>query len=124
VPVYDIGTSAVTGRHVVTAGPHDYVLAEGLFAARLVDQLREQGLLAEALCVRQNRFLTALRRFARDLAERRKPPHILVRRGLALLRDEPRVIAEAQAHGARCIHPRQAESELSGLPATALPAGP
>ena len=67
--------------------------------------------------MRQNRFLTALRRFTRDLAERRKPPHILVRRGLALLRDEPRVVAEAQAHGARCIHPRQAESELAGLPA-------
>jgi uridine kinase len=116
VPVYDIGASAVTGRHVLTAGPHDYVLAEGLFAGRLVEPLRRQGLLADALCVRQNRFLTALRRLARDLSERRKPPHILVRRGLALLRDEPRVIAEAQAHGARCIHPRQAESELSGLP--------
>jgi uridine kinase len=123
VPVYDIGSSAVTGRHVVTAGPHDHILAEGLFAARLVDQLREQGLLAEALCVRQNRFLTALRRFARDLAERRKPPHILVRRGLALLRDEPKVIAEAEAHGARCIHPRQAERELSGLLVTAPPDG-
>ncbi len=121
VPVYDIGASAVTGRHVLTAGPHDYVLAEGLFAGRLVEPLRAQGLLADALCVRQNRFLTAARRFTRDLAERRKPPHILVRRGLALLRDEPRVVAEAQAHGARCIHPRQAESELAGLPARALP---
>jgi uridine kinase len=124
VPVYDIGSSAVTGRHVLTAGPHDYVLAEGLFAGRLVEPLRKEGLLADALCVRQNRFLTALRRFTRDLSERRKPPHILVRRGLALLRDEPRVVAEAQAHGARCIHPRQAESELSGLLAPALTAGP
>jgi uridine kinase len=120
VPVYDIGASAVTGRHVLTVGPHDYVLAEGLFAGRLVEPLRAQGLLADALCVRQNRFLTAARRLIRDLAERRKPPHILVRRGLALLRDEPRVVAEAQAHGARCIHPRQAESELAGLPAGAL----
>ena len=124
VPVYDIGASAVTGHHTLTAGPHDYVLAEGLFAGRLVEPLREQGLLADALCVRQNRFLTAIRRFTRDLAERRKPPHVLARRGLALLRDEPRIVAEAQAHGARCIHPRQAESELAGLLSTALPAGP
>ena len=123
VPVYDIGTSSVTGRHVLLADSHDYVLAEGLFAGRLVDQLRDQGLLADALCVRQNRYLTALRRFARDLSERRKPPHILVRRGLTLLRDEPRVIAEAQQHGARCIHPRQAESELSRLLPASSPTG-
>ena len=115
VPVYDIGASAVTGRHVVDARPTDIVLAEGLFAGRLVESLRAEGLLADALCVRQNRSLTALRRFVRDLSERRKPPHILVRRGLALWRDEPRVVAQAQAHGARCVHPREAESELGAL---------
>ena len=115
VPVYDIGASAVTGRHVVDAKATDYVLAEGLFAGRLVEPLRREGLLADALCVRQNRSLTALRRFVRDLSERRKPPHILVRRGLALWRDEPRVIAEAQAHGARCVNPREAEAELGTL---------
>ncbi|MER7073787.1 AAA family ATPase [Terrabacter sp. NPDC000476] len=115
VPVYDIGASSVTGHHVVTAGPTDYVLAEGLFAGRLVDDLRAEGLLADALCVRQNRTLTAVRRFVRDLSERRKPPHILLRRGLALWRDEPHVIAEARAHGARCIHPRDAERELETL---------
>jgi len=115
VPVYDIGASAVTGRHVLDARPTDFVLAEGLFAGRLVEPLRREGLLADALCVRQNRSLTALRRFVRDLSERRKPPHILVRRGLALWRDEPRVVAQARADGARCLHPRQAESELGAL---------
>jgi len=115
VPVYDIGASAVTGRHLVQAGADDYVLAEGLFAGRLVDRLRDAGLLADALCVRQNRTLTAARRFVRDLSERRKPPHILLRRGLALWRDEPRVVAQAQAHGARCVHPREAEAELGAL---------
>ncbi|WP_051511010.1 uridine kinase family protein [Intrasporangium oryzae] len=115
VPVYDIGASAVTGRHVVTAGRGDYILAEGLFAARLVDRLDAESLLADALCVRQNRYVTAARRFARDLAERRKPPHILVRRGLALLRDEPHVVAAASAQGARPITPREAESALATL---------
>ncbi|WP_231372350.1 uridine kinase [Terracoccus sp. 273MFTsu3.1] len=122
VPVYEIGASAVTGRHVVHAGPTDFVLAEGLFAGRLVEPLRREGLLADALCVRQNRTLTALRRFVRDLSERRKPPHILVRRGLALWRDEPRVVAEARAHGARCLHPREAESELGALLGAGSPA--
>ncbi len=115
VPVYDLAASAVTGRHVVEARPSDFVLAEGLFAGRLVEPLRREGLLADALCVRQNRSLTALRRFVRDLSERRKPPHILARRGLALWRDEPRVVAQAQAHGARCVNPRQAEAELGTL---------
>lgn len=115
VPVYDIGASAVTGRHVVRALATDYVIAEGLFAGRLVAALRGEELLAEALCVRQNRSLTALRRFVRDLSERRKPPHILVRRGFALWRDEPHVVAQAEAHGARCLHPRQAEAELGAL---------
>ena len=115
VPVYDIGASAVTGRHVVEARPTDFVLAEGLFAGRLVEPLRREGLLADALCVRQNRTLTAARRFVRDLAERRKPPHILLRRGFALWRDEPRVIDEARADGARCLHPREAEAELGAL---------
>jgi uridine kinase len=115
VPVYDIGLSAVTGRHAVTAGPTDHVLAEGLFAGRLVEPLRREGLLADALCVRQNRTLTALRRFVRDLSERRKPPHILLRRGVALWRDEPGVVAQAEADGARCVHPRDAETELGAL---------
>ncbi len=115
VPVYDIGSSAVTGRHVLEARTTDFVIAEGLFAGRLVDPLLGEELLAEALCVRQNRSLTAMRRFVRDLSERRKPPHILLRRGFALWRDEPHVVAQAEAHGARCLHPRQAEAELGAL---------
>ncbi len=117
LPVYDISTSSVTGRHVVEAQSGDFILAEGLFAGRLVAPLTSEGLLADALCVRQNRTLTAVRRLVRDLAERRKPPHILLRRGLALWRDEPRVVAQAQAHGARCIAPHAAESELGRLAA-------
>ena len=115
LPVYDIGTSSVTGRHTVEAEADAFILAEGLFAGRLVAPLESEGLLADALCVRQNRTVTAVRRLVRDLAERRKPPHILFRRGLVLWRDEPRVVAEAQAHGARCIAPREAESELGRL---------
>jgi uridine kinase len=111
--VYDISTSSVAGRHVVEAQPQECIVAEGLFAGRLVGPLKAEGLLADALCVRQNRWVTALRRLARDLAEHRKPPHILVRRGWALLRDEPRVVAEAVAQGARCLTPSEAEQQLA-----------
>jgi uridine kinase len=123
VPVYDIGTSSVIGNHVLEAGTDDYILAEGLFASRLVTPLRSEGLLADAICVRQNRTVTAVRRLLRDLAQRRKPPHILLRRGIALWRDEPRVIAEARAHGARCAAPHDAEAELAGLARPGATAG-
>ena len=116
VPVYDIGTSSVTGRHTVTAGPTACIVAEGLFAARLIAPLRAEGLLADALCVRQNRYLTAGRRFVRDLAERRKPPHILVQRGWALLKDEPQVISAAMALGANCVTPKEAEARYRAAP--------
>ncbi|OFE14677.1 hypothetical protein BA895_09235 [Humibacillus sp. DSM 29435] len=115
VPVYDIATSRVTGRQRLTARPGDHVLAEGLFAGRLASPLQAEGLLADALCVRQNRYVTAVRRLVRDLAERRKPPHILVRRGWSLLREEPAVVAAASAQGARPTTPRQAERDLAPL---------
>jgi uridine kinase len=113
VPVYDIAASRVTGRHVVAAEPVDRILAEGLFAARLAEPLAAEGLLADAICVRRHPWVTFVLRLVRDLSERRKPPHILVRRGLALLRAEPAVIAQAEAHGARCLTPREAEEQLA-----------
>ncbi len=82
---------------------------------RLAPPLQAEGLLAHALCVRQNRYVTAFRRFVRDLAERRKPPHILVRRGWSLLREEPDVVAAASAQGARPATPREAERDLAPL---------
>jgi uridine kinase len=122
VPRYDISTSAVTGHHVVTAAPGTPILAEGLFAPRLAQSLRAEGLLADAICVRRNRWHTFVLRLARDLSERRKPPHILLRRGIALLRDERRLVEEAVSLGARPVAPKCAEREL--LDSTALrPAG-
>ncbi|EWT03894.1 ATP-binding protein, partial [Intrasporangium chromatireducens Q5-1] len=113
LPHYDIASSRVTGTHTVTARPQDRILAEGLFAGRLAARLRAEGLLAEALCVRRNRWVTFGLRLARDLSERRKAPHILVRRGLRLLRDEPRVVAEARVVGAVPVRPKRAESILA-----------
>ena len=39
-PVYDISTSRAVGHHEVTAAPADLVIAEGIFAAEVVDRLR------------------------------------------------------------------------------------
>ena len=113
MPLYDISVSRATGTHTVVARPEDLVVAEGIFAAEAIPALREAGLLHSAWCIRHHRWKTFVLRLARDLKERRKPPLTLVRRGLVLLRDEPRVVARHVTLGARCATPRQAEAQLS-----------
>lgn len=114
MPVYDISTSSTVGEHTVTARPQDLVVAEGIFAAEAVPALREAGLLHSAWCIRHHRWHTFVLRLVRDLAERRKPPLTLIRRGLVLTREEPRVVARHVELGARCANPTQAERILSG----------
>ena len=115
VPTYDISTSRARGRTTVTADHADVVLAEGIFAAEIVPHLQSRGLLAGAYCIRQNRWLTFWRRFVRDLAERRKPPLVLWRRGLRLCHAEPGIVRHHASLGALPRSPRQAERELATL---------
>ena len=48
VPVYDIARSAATGRTSIEASSETLVVAEGIFAAEVVDALREAGILHSA----------------------------------------------------------------------------
>jgi uridine kinase len=116
VPVYDIASSSVTGRHRVELGPHPIVVAEGIFAAHTIAGLQERGLLAAAWCIRNKPWKTFGRRLVRDLVERRKPPVTLVRRGLALWRAEPGIVGTQQALGAEPMTAREAEAGSHGLP--------
>jgi uridine kinase len=112
-PVYDIAASRAVGTHVVTARAGDLVLAEGIFAAEVIGELTERGLLRAAYCVHHHRLVTFVRRLLRDLSERRKPPWTLVRRGLALMRDEPHVIARQESLGAVPSRPADVEARLT-----------
>jgi uridine kinase len=114
-PVYDIARSRAVGTTTVAADRRDLVLAEGIFGAELIADLRERGLLAGAYCVHHHRFVTFVWRLLRDLSERRKPPWTLVRRGLALMRDEPRVVRRQEALGAVSARARDLEPRLSAL---------
>jgi uridine kinase len=114
-PVYDISLSRAVASATVAAGPHDLVLAEGIFAAEIIGELRECGLLAAAYCVHHRPFVTFVRRLTRDLRERRKPPWTLVRRGLALMRAEPVVVARQEALGATPARAKDLEPLLSSL---------
>ena len=115
VPVYDISTSRTTGSTTLTCGPGDVVLAEGIFAAEIVPALREHGILMAAYCVRTHRLVTFWRRLLRDLAERRKPPVVLWRRGLMLWRQEPEVVARHAGLGALPCSPAVAARRLDAL---------
>ena len=60
---------------------------------------RGRGVLARAVCLANPRLVTFWRRLWRDLRERRKPPMLLLRRGLRLSGQENRVVARAVALG-------------------------
>ncbi|WP_130013109.1 uridine kinase family protein [Serinicoccus sediminis] len=121
MPVYDISRSTVTGTHEVSRGGHTVVVAEGIFAAHTVTGLRSRGLLADAWCIRNRPWLTFTRRLARDLAERRKPPTTLWRRGHVLRRAEPGIVAAQEDLGARAMTAREAQVHARGLMASSGP---
>lgn len=112
VPVYDIAASRRTGSQVLTV-PAGRFIAEGLFAPVIVDACREAGLLGTAICLRRHRVVTFALRLCRDLREGRKAPWVLVRRGWRLMQDEPRIVAEAVAHGCTPMSPRRARAVLA-----------
>ena len=112
LPVYDISTSRAIGAQTLTAHAQDLILAEGIFAAEIIGRLRERGLPHSAWCIHHRPVVTFARRLARDLKERRKPPMILVRRGLGLMREEPDVVARQTALGATSARPADVERRL------------
>ncbi len=112
-PIYDIASSRRTGHRVVDLGGAAYVVAEGIFAQEVVGECRRRGLLAEALCVTQHPARTFVRRLSRDLREHRKPPWVLVRRGLHLLAAQRAVVAHARELGCRVVSPARARAAIS-----------
>lgn len=114
-PDYDISLSKCVGYQTISAAPQDLILAEGIFAADLAPRLRQDGLLADAWCVRRTPLLTFGLRLARDLKERRKPPLTLLRRGLTLMRAEPQIVARQVELGATAVTPAQARARLTRL---------
>jgi uridine kinase len=95
VPSYSIPHNATVGHRLLDLAGSPLFFAEGIFAAEVVPWCRDRGLLAAAYVVRQHPVITFWRRLTRDLRERRKPPVVLLRRGVALLRGQQRVVARA-----------------------------
>ncbi len=112
VPVYEIAKNGRVGSRPVDLGGSALFVAEGIFAPDVVATCRDEGLLAAAYCITQHPLVTFWRRLSRDLREHRKPPLVLLRRGLALMRDQQRVVAHAVRQGCRKATGDQAYAEL------------
>lgn len=114
VPIYDIAHDGRTGMRTLALGEHEAFVAEGIFAQEIVAACESAGHLLAAYCISQRPVVTFWRRLVRDLRERRKPPAVLVRRGLALMRGQRRVVRDAEAKGCRVVTPEHAYRELRG----------
>lgn len=89
VPTYSIAESRRTGVRPVALDGCDLVIAEGIFAIELLAPARAAGLALEPVYLDRNRTLVGALRLRRDLARKRKPVGVLLRRGLALWRAQP-----------------------------------
>ena len=114
-PVYDIARNGPSGTHEVTLDGAPLFVAEGIFAQQIVSDCRERGVLAAALCLRQQPLVTFWRRLTRDLREHRKPPLVLVRRGWALMRAQRKVITDAELLGCTVVSPTEANARIRRL---------
>jgi uridine kinase len=114
IPNYSIATSSYSGHRTVALaeGP---VIAEGIFADSVLDQLRSLGVEVDAVFITVSPITTAVRRLVRDLREHRKPLPFLLKRGWALFRSERAVRDRYLAAGFRPVAKRQVKRELAGL---------
>ncbi|BCJ58642.1 ATP-binding protein [Micromonospora endophytica] len=121
VPVYAINEDRRVSTRPFELADSPLLVAEGIFAAEIVEECRNQGLLAGAYALRRPRGATFLRRLTRDLAEQRKGPAVLLRRGVTLLRAEPAVLRRQTGLGAQPARGRDVLRRVAGLLAAGHP---
>jgi uridine kinase len=112
VPDYDISTSSVVGSFSLSVAPGGTIVAEGIFAEAMPPLLRQAGAPFEAWYIDQAPAGTAVRRFARDVAEHRKPLPFLIQRGWALFRSDGARRTRALAAGFTPRPKKQLKAEL------------
>lgn len=120
VPVYEISANGRCGSRLLDLGGSALYVAEGIFAPDVVAPAREAGILAAAYCVRRSAATTFVLRLVRDLREHRKPPLVLLTRGLGLARAQRGVVADAVAKGCTPASPDEVVAAVEGLGSEAL----
>ena len=107
-PVYSIQQNRAVGSHLVDLCGSRVVVAEGIFAPDLLTICRQRGVEVTPVWLDRFRHANFSRRLRRDLAQHRKPPALLLRRGLQLWRQEDAKRSRALELGFRPLGMRQA----------------
>lgn len=115
IPVYSISESLRKGSRVLETGDAPLIVAEGIFAAELIGPLAAAGLLADALVLDRPAPVVFGLRLARDLAESRKPPLTLLRRGWALAGEQQGDVTRWRESGMRPVGLRAGMTRLRRL---------
>lgn len=118
VPAYSISESRRTGSHELRLDGASCLSVEGIFAIEFLATCRSAGLTVEAIYLDRPAPLVFWLRLRRDLAKKRKPPLILLRRGMALWRAQSALRRKALAAGFTPLGMRAALAHLA-LPRTA-----
>jgi uridine kinase len=100
IPVYSIPDNGRIGTHTLVLEGATAFIAEGIFAAEIVRRCEAEGLLGDAICLRNRPVTTAWRRFRRDVRERRKSVPYLLHRGWRLMRAERGIVSRQVSQGA------------------------
>ncbi|MFI6153524.1 ATP-binding protein [Kitasatospora sp. NPDC051170] len=112
VPVYSIPDNGRVGTHLLELGEAGAFIAEGIFAAEIVGECEAQGLLGDALCLRNGALTTAWRRLRRDVREGRKSLPVLLRRGVRLMRAERSIVERQVSLGSYACAGPEAERRI------------
>ncbi|MET8542131.1 ATP-binding protein [Kitasatospora sp. NPDC004799] len=112
VPVYSIPDNGRVGTRGLELDGAGAFIAEGIFAAEITAECADQGLLGDALCLRNGALTTAWRRLRRDVREGRKSLPVLLRRGLRLMRAERSIVGRQVALGSYACAGPEAERRI------------
>jgi uridine kinase len=112
VPVYDISHDRALRTQAFSRGDHPVFLAEGIFVGEVVQRCRDAGVLADAIVIERRPWTNFVRRLSRDLAEHRKPPLTLLRRGRVLMANERTLVASLRSAGCRPLRAAEAREAL------------
>ncbi|WP_338401695.1 ATP-binding protein [Flaviflexus huanghaiensis] len=115
LPIYDIPSNSKVGERKLDLQGSRLFLAEGIFAAELVESAEREGILADALCISRPRLQTFWFRLMRDLDEGRKSTPTLLRRGISHAINEPEMYRRLEAKGARCVSIVEAHEALTQM---------
>ncbi|MER7766366.1 ATP-binding protein [Kitasatospora sp. NPDC096140] len=112
VPVYSIPDNGRVGTRTLDLDGAGAFIAEGIFAAEITTECAEEGLLGDALCLRNGALTTAWRRLRRDVREGRKSLPVLLRRGFRLMRAERSIVGRQVALGSYACAGPEAERRI------------